>query len=101
MPGYQGPLVRTPLHELETRARRHLGERPPGLPFARWLERLQPILPHNRPLHEAITLHQRLRFDPAPPDPTDQQRLVQLAEELGRMLQRVGKNRRISPAGDS
>jgi hypothetical protein len=101
VPGYQGPLVRTPLHELEIRARKHLGERPPGLPFARWLLRLQPILPHNRSLAEAIALHQRLRFDPAPPDPTDQQRLAQLAGELSHMLQRAAKIRRVSPAGDS
>jgi hypothetical protein len=101
VPGYEGPLVRTPLHQLEIRARRHLGERPPGMPFARWLERLRLILPHNRCLHEAIALHQRLRFDPAPPAPDDQQRLVQLAEELARMLKRVDKNRRIPPNGES
>jgi protein-glutamine gamma-glutamyltransferase len=101
LPGYQGPLVRTPLHDLEIRARRLLGERPPGLPFARWLERLHPILPGNRSLHEAIALHQRLRFDPAPPEPIDQQRLVQLAGELAQMLKFVGKNRGYSPPGDS
>jgi hypothetical protein len=93
--------VRTPLHELEIRARRHLGERPPGLPFSRWLVRLQPLLPHKSSLPEAIALHQRLRFDPSPPEPIDQQRLVQLVEELGHALNSVGKKRGAFPPGDS
>jgi hypothetical protein len=99
--GYEGPLVRTPLHELEIRARRHLGERPPGLPFSRWLVRLQPLLPHKSSLPEAIALHQRLRFDPAPTEPIDQQRLAQLVEELGHALKSVGENRRRFPPVDS
>lgn len=101
LPGYQGPLLRTPLHELEIRARKHLGERPPGLPYARWLERLQPLLPREIRLMEAIALHQRLRFDPAPSEAADQQRLARLAEELGQMLKRAGENRGITPPGES
>lgn len=89
--GYEGPLVRTPLHDLETRARKHLGARPPGLPFARWLERLQPVLPQSTCLHEAIAIHQRLRFDPAPPAADDQQRLVQLSEEIAHLLVQARK----------
>jgi hypothetical protein len=86
--GYAGAIVRTPLHDLETRARKHLGERPPGEPFARWLTRLRPALSNNTALDEAIALHQRLRFDPAPPRAADQQRLAQLAAKLEAELRR-------------
>jgi uncharacterized membrane protein YgdD (TMEM256/DUF423 family) len=86
--GYAGAIVRTPLHDLETRARKHLGERPPGEPFARWLTRLRPALSNNTALDEAIALHQRLRFDPAPPRVADQQRLAHLAAKLEAELRR-------------
>jgi protein-glutamine gamma-glutamyltransferase len=84
--GYEGPVVRTPLHQLEKRARKHLGERPPGLPFARWIANLQPGPAYARTLEEAITLHQRLRFDPTPPETADHERLARLARELEAML---------------
>lgn len=80
--GYEGPVTRTPLHALEPRARKHLGARPPGEPFARWLARLRPVLSNSNVLDEAIALHQRLRFDPAPPQTSDQERLARLAAEL-------------------
>ena len=80
--GYDGPVTRTPLHALEPRARKHLGERPPGEPFACWLARLRPVLSNSKALDEAIALHQRLRFDPAPPQTSDQERLARLAAEL-------------------
>jgi len=80
--GYEGPVTRTPLHALEPRARKHLGARPPGEPFARWLARLRPVLSNSKVLDEAIALHQRLRFDPAPPQTSDQERLARLAAEL-------------------
>jgi hypothetical protein len=83
---YQGPLVRTPLHALEGLARRHLGERPPGQTYARWLARLRPMLAHAAPLDEALALHQRLRFDPAQPAADQQQRLAALAAELAAAL---------------
>ena len=42
---YAGPVIRTPLHRIETQARKHLGHRPPGETFAEWLARLRPSLP--------------------------------------------------------
>jgi hypothetical protein len=61
---YDGAVIRTPLHDLEKRASKHLGERAPGLPFAQWLARLRHLLPDGSVLDEAIAIHQRLRFDP-------------------------------------
>ena len=87
--GYDGPVTRTPLHALEPRARKHLGERPPGEPFARWLARLRPVLSNKNTLDEAIALHQRQRFDPKPPLPADQERLAHLAAELEARLKGV------------
>jgi hypothetical protein len=86
--GYAGAVIRTPLHDLESRARKRLGERPPGQPFARWLDRLRPSLPDTLALDEAIALHQRLRFDPAPPKPADRERLARLARELEAAMKR-------------
>lgn len=87
--GYEGPVARTPLHALEPRARMRLGERPPGEPFARWLDRLRPMLANSKCLDEAISLHQRLRFDPALQQPADQERLARLAAELESQLRHV------------
>ena len=44
---YDGPVIRTPLHDLEPQARKHLGHRPPGEPFAWWLASLRPALPDS------------------------------------------------------
>lgn len=79
---YRGPVVRTPLHTLEIPARKHLGPRPPGQPFAVWLARLRLSLPDAQLLDEAIALHQQLRFDPAPPPPDHRERLETLARQL-------------------
>ncbi len=87
--GYAGSVIRTPLHDLEARARKSLGERPPGQPFGQWLIRLRASLPDSPALDEAIALHQRLRFDPAPPEPADQERLARLAKQLDGMLKRI------------
>jgi transglutaminase-like putative cysteine protease len=80
--GYTGPITRTPLHEIETSARKILGERPPGETFARWLDRLRTVLDDGAVFDEAIALHQRLRFDPAPPLAADQERLAKLTARL-------------------
>jgi protein-glutamine gamma-glutamyltransferase len=64
-PGYDGPVVRTPLHGLEPSARRLLGERPAGCTLARWLQPLRGRALTGEILDEALALHQRLRFDPA------------------------------------
>ena len=80
--GYQADPIRTPLHALERQAEKRLGSRPPGQPFAAWLLGLRPSLPDSSLLEEAIALHQRLRFDPAPTVPAQQNRLAELAGQL-------------------
>jgi hypothetical protein len=74
--------LRTPLHDLEKPATRHLGVRPPGLPYAVWLAGLRPDLPDAGILDQAIALHQRLRFDPAPVDADIEYQLAELARQL-------------------
>lgn len=80
--GYDGPVHLTPLNEIESRAGKKLGLRPPGKPFAEWLAALRPMLPEPAMLDEALELHQRLRFDPAPAEETLRQRLADLASQL-------------------
>jgi hypothetical protein len=89
--GYSGPVARTPLHELEANAMKLLGERPPGQTFARWLAELGPKLGDIDTLNEAISLHQRLRFDPAPPRAADQERLAKLAAGLEAAIKAHGR----------
>lgn len=88
--GYGGEVVRTPLHSLEKFARKRLGERPPGLPFAMWLSRMRDAMPDAEKLDRAIAIHQRLRFDPEPPAPDDLHLLVGLVDELRNHLRRDG-----------
>jgi protein-glutamine gamma-glutamyltransferase len=85
---YTGPVTRTPLHALEALARKHLGPRPPGQPFAAWLTLLRPTLPDSPVLDEAIQLHQRLRFDPAASPQDHRERLASLAKQLESALKR-------------
>ncbi|MEO8614958.1 MAG: transglutaminase-like domain-containing protein [Luteolibacter sp.] len=85
---YEGPLIRTPLHDLEPQARKQLGYRPLGQPYAEWLTRLLPFLSDPSQLEEAINLHQRLRFDPQPMPPEEKKRLVELAQHLSATLKR-------------
>ena len=85
---YEGPIIRTPLHDLEPHARKQLGYRPLGLPYAEWLARLSPILSDTLLLEEAIALHQRLRFDPQAILPEENQRLKELTRHLSTTLNR-------------
>lgn len=85
---YHGSVVRTPLHDLESQARKLIGQRPPGQPFGEWLGGLRPSLAEDLTLDEAITLHQRIRFDPVPPPATDRERLAALASRLGAALKK-------------
>jgi protein-glutamine gamma-glutamyltransferase len=84
---------RTPLHDLERQARRILGPRPPGTPFAAWLGGLAAHSVPPADLDEAITLHQRLRFDPAPPPASADGRLQSLANDLAAYLKRAKADR--------
>jgi hypothetical protein len=86
--GYQptGPTPRTPLHELETIAKELLGPRPAGLPFSRWLLGLKESIADPAQLDEAIALHQRLRYDPAPPEAPVVERLQALVERIKESL---------------
>ena len=86
--GYAGPLIRTPLHALERQAEKRLGMRPLGQPFAAWLLRLRTTLPDSITLEEAIKLHQRLRFDPAPLLHSERERLIELAKQLEEQIKR-------------
>jgi transglutaminase-like putative cysteine protease len=85
---YSGPVARTPLNALERQAEKRLGARPPGQPFGEWLMRLRPALTDARPLEEAVELHQRQRFDPAPPTQSDRDRLQELAKQLQTAIKR-------------
>jgi len=80
--GYEGPVVKTPLNGLEPAARKLLGFRSPGQPFGEWLAGLRSSLPDTGTLDEAIDLHQRLRFDPAPQHESVRSRLAELASRL-------------------
>jgi len=77
-----GSPARTPLHELEKEARRILGNRPDGQPFASWLSGLRPVMADPATLDEALILHQRLRFDPATPEASLAGRLAELAKSI-------------------
>jgi hypothetical protein len=83
---YGGPVIRTPLHDLEAAARKHLGHRPPGMPFGEWLAQTASMLENPALLEEAILLHQRLRFDPAPALPEARVRLEELTAQLASAL---------------
>lgn len=83
--------IPTPLHSLERKAAAILGPRPPGLPYARWLVRLAPRLADPARLNEALALHQRLRFDPAPQPQSDREQLTIITRELADDLKRKRK----------
>jgi hypothetical protein len=91
---HRGLVLKTPLHSLEKRAGGIIGPRPPGQTYAHWLELLRPNLPDSAPLDEAITLHQRMRFDPSPPPPVNYQRLTILVRQLDSALRPAGKSKR-------
>ncbi|MCX6877953.1 MAG: transglutaminase domain-containing protein [Verrucomicrobia bacterium] len=90
-----GPGLGTPLHHLEKAAAKYLPPRPPGQPFGHWLAGLRPFLTDPAALDEAIHLHQRLRFDPAPPAPSARLRLTELTQQLAAAL----KTRRLALFG--
>jgi transglutaminase-like putative cysteine protease len=77
------PQVRrkTPLSELERWLVGKIGHRPVGMPYAAWLRKLETSVDAQL-MTEAIDLHNRLRYDPADPEPSLTQRLQQLCESL-------------------
>lgn len=88
-PGLAIPVTPTPLNALESHAEKRLGGRPPGQPFADWFLRLRSSLDDDRALKEAVELHQRIRFDPAPPPEGQTQRLAELARQLESAIRRM------------
>jgi transglutaminase-like putative cysteine protease len=94
----QQPVVRTPLHDLERLATPHLGIRPAGLPYARWLGGLSAVLPGTAVVDDACALHQRIRFDPAGGAPDSLERLGSLAAEIARRLDGIDPGSADPPA---
>lgn len=89
-PGYAGPVIRTPLNELENLAAKRLGQRPLSQPFGAWIAMLGASLKDPRPLADAIALHQKLRFDPNPVTREETERLGKLARDLEAELKARG-----------
>lgn len=87
--GFEGPAVRTPLNALESLVAKRLGPRPQGMPLGKWLFGLQREIPEQGILEEAILLHQRMRFDPSPATPADQERLANLAKKIESAIRSV------------
>ncbi len=87
------PAVRTSLHRLESLARKRIGPRKRGQTFATWLGNLRDMLGDPAPLEEAISLHQRLRYDPAPPAPSQVERLAELASRLESSLRSIPRRK--------
>ena len=86
------PSLRTPLHNLETSARRILGPRSSGVTFVQWLASLPDTHVPQDEFSEAITLHQRLRFDPNPPPSSDENRLAELSKDLEKKIRSKPKS---------
>jgi transglutaminase-like putative cysteine protease len=80
--------LRTPLHDLESVARRMAGPRPPGEPYAAWVARVAAGRVEKARVSEAVALHQRMRFDPEQAAPDMHGRLDQIVRELRSALER-------------
>jgi hypothetical protein len=87
--------ISTPLHRLEKPASKRLPPRQPGDPFCHWLAGLRDDLTDPSLLDEAIRLHQRLRFDPAPTQPSATARLTDLTKTLKLALKKRPKPKRL------
>jgi hypothetical protein len=84
----------TPLHRLENHARRILGARPPGVTLPDWLRGLAGHCVPGPALEEALDIHQRIRFDPAPPQAAGVDRLQALADQISERIKRTKTIRR-------
>lgn len=76
------PAIKTPLHDLEKAALKILGSRHPGETLVVWLKKLSIDPTLKSKLDEAFSLHQQLRFDPAPPVNESQHRLSAITQEI-------------------
>lgn len=77
---------------LESAATRRLGPRPDGMPYARWLSPLADELnDSSQDLHEAIQIHQQLRFDPGFIDEDAAKRLESITRDLRRTVRTTKK----------
>jgi hypothetical protein len=80
---------------LESAATRRLGPRPDGMPYAQWILPLADDLEGSADaLHEAVLLHQQLRFDPEFQDEAAAQRLEAITRDLRRATRAAGKRKR-------
>lgn len=90
--GSRGSGQPSALLMLESAATRRLGPRPDGLPFALWLSPLATELNGSSDLlHEAIRIHQQLRFDPGFNDEDAAKRLESITRELRRNVRAASK----------
>lgn len=83
------PPPRTPLHDLESRARKILGPRPPGITYANWLAGLPLGAIQREELSEALSIHQQLRFDPSPTPEAQFIYLSEIATKLAARLRHI------------
>ncbi len=80
---------KTPLHDLEKLARKHLPPRRPGETLVTWLMHLKAHQISESDLHLACQLHQQLRFDPTMPDSKIVSELTKLVAKLHRQLKKT------------
>lgn len=80
------PVRKTPLSELERWLVSKIGHRPAGTPFAHWVRKLEQFADPQL-VHEAIQLHNRLRYDPVESESALAQRLQQLCQSLRSQVQ--------------
>lgn len=93
-PASAQPAIKTPLHDLEKAAVKTLGMRNPGETLVSWLTKLNIDPSLKSKLDEACTLHQQLRFDPAPPMTESHQRLSTITQEI------IHRLKYLNPASD-
>lgn len=75
------PLRANPLGEWEKDLIQKIGQRPRGMAYAAWLRRLEPEVDAGL-VGEMISLHNRLRYDPAPIDEGSVKQLQRIVREV-------------------
>ncbi len=78
------PMRENPLGEWEKALVKKIGQRPSGMAYAVWLRRLEPEVGAGM-VGEIISLHNRLRYDPAP---VEESGVIQLREIVKQVLRR-------------